>query len=399
MSATVLANMAAIATFDALSVAMTDIARALNLGATEELWLPDAFLLAVVCATPLTAYLIRRFGVGATLTLCLVGTAVASALSSLTESVPLLLSLLFVQGLVTAPIPPSTQALIAGAFPPERRNVGMAVWSGGTMVGILLGSFFGGYVSSHFGWRWIFLICIPPAIAAIPLVRAAARRYAADGGDKPTRHTRPDGLGMILLVATLLAATIATNLIADLAHERIALIAGLLLIAAITGTFFAINYRRTDDPILDLGTLRDRPLAIAALLNLVVAFFSLWAPGTAVFDAAWPGVLSSIGYGILATALAVVAFATVRPSSRPAAASVFVFCAVFGSAVGVAALDATRTIIERSLVDGGAAASAASLSSYIAIMWIQLVATIVVLPLPFLLNRTGRGETKGTTTA
>ena len=127
MSATVLANMAAIATFDALAVAMTDIARALNLGATEELWLPDAFLLAVVCATPLTAYLIRRFGVGATLTLCLVGTAVASALSSLTESLPLLLSLLFVQGLVTAPIPPSTQALIAGAFPPERRNVGKVV--------------------------------------------------------------------------------------------------------------------------------------------------------------------------------------------------------------------------------------------------------------------------------
>ena len=52
-----LINAAAAANYSALMVSIADIAHDLGVGSAQETWLPDSFLLAVVCITPLTARL------------------------------------------------------------------------------------------------------------------------------------------------------------------------------------------------------------------------------------------------------------------------------------------------------------------------------------------------------
>lgn len=442
----VLANATAAVTYSAVSVALVDIGRSLGVASVEEIWVPDSFLLAVVCVTPLTSYLIRRFGVDRLLAVGILGVMASSVAAAASSGLGAVVALLFVQGLFAAPIPPATQALVAVATPAARRSRAMALWSGGTMVGVLAGSALGGVIVDALGWRWIFALAVPVGLVALGSIALRPGRLAAtlhgDRGSAGALHAPPtDVRGAALLIITLLSAGVALDVAGELEREALVAAAGLLGVAIAGSLVFAVHYRRVAAPILDLSTLADRNLATAATINLVVAGsstgifetvmlagalgfapedvgllnalrgvallggiglgalavraggaargsavglvvlcagkfgYTLWAPGTSLVQAAWPGIVSSIGFGMLGTATAVLAFATVDRARSAAAASVYVVSGVVGSAVGVALLDALRSWL---------AARSGTTSSYTEVFWLELSVTLVLLPLPWL---------------
>jgi len=461
--ATVLGNAAAAVTYAALPVALTAYGTALDVAAVEEVWIPDSFLLAVVCVTPLTSWLIATWGARRLLYAALAGVALSTAVTALSSSFTLILALLFVQGLFAAPVPPATQALVAVAVPSSRRSVAMGLWSAGTMLGTLVGAALGGVVVQHFGWRWIFALAVPFALAALPAAWAALRPAAsllADTGAPvlpDDRHPATDWRGLILLVAALLSAGVATDVFAEFDRRWLPAIGALAALALASAAGFAFHYRRVRRPVLDLSTLRDRRLALAATMNAVVAGsstgifetlmlssvlgfspellgeinayrgaalmvgivvgalvasrghhakgavaglvvlcagkvgYTFWNLQTSVLGATWPGVVTSIGYGMLATVLAVMAFDTIDRRRSAAAASVFVFGGVVGSALGVALLDAFRA-----WRDLGGAGGAELLSSYRAVFWIELLVTVLLIPLALAGSRAnGTGKNGG----
>jgi predicted MFS family arabinose efflux permease len=100
-------------------------------------------------------------------------------------------------------------------------------------------------------WRWIFLINIPVAIAALVLVPRLVDRSL------PSRATGLDVRGALLVTAGL--AGIVFGLIEAASHDwtsaRVALplLAGLVLLP-----LFALSQRTAADPLLPLSFLRDR---------------------------------------------------------------------------------------------------------------------------------------------
>jgi MFS family permease len=466
--ATVLGNAAAAVTYSALPLALTELVAELTVGSAEEIWMPDSFLLAVMCVTPLTYWLIGVLGVRRLLQITLAGLVVSTAVTALSSSLPLLIGLLFLQGLFAAPIPPATQVLVAIEVPRSRRGLAMSWWSGGTMLGVLAGAAAGGWLTEQLGWRWIFALAVPFGIAAwLAAVSALCRRdpsitddlhlvdvrRALHDGKFPQPEAATDWRGLALMMTCLLSAGVAIDMLAEFDPRWIPAIAVLAAVTLLSGIAFALHYRRIDDPILDLSTLRAPGLATAAMMNFVVAGastgifetlmlasvlgfapetlstislargaallvgialggfvvsrgargagalvglvvlcagkagYTLWSPQASTFMVLWPGIISSVGFGMLTTIMAVMAISGVERRHNAAAASVFVFSGVVGSALGVAALDALRAWRDA----GGAATGPVAVASYTTVFWIELLVTLLLIPL-LLADWRGKGN-------
>lgn len=65
---------------------------------------------------------------------------------------------------------PPSYSLISDYFPPEKRGVGLAIYSLGVPVGSMIGAFAGGRIAEAFGWRTAFYVMGLPGIALALLV-------------------------------------------------------------------------------------------------------------------------------------------------------------------------------------------------------------------------------------
>src|SRR3546814_11559941 len=65
------------------------------------------------------------------------------------------------QGAVSGPMIPGSQALLLSLFPPAKKGVALAIWSMTTLVAPICGPILGGYISDNYSWPWIFFINIP----------------------------------------------------------------------------------------------------------------------------------------------------------------------------------------------------------------------------------------------
>jgi len=346
MLAVLLANGAAAIAYAALTVALADIATSLGVGEIEEVWLPDSFLVAVVCVTPLTAYLVRKLGGRRLLYVAISGLVASAVGTAAAPGAGALVALLFVQGLFAAPIPPATQAFVVAVIPPRLRSTGMAMWSGGTMAGILAGSVLGGYLTEHLGWRSIFFLVPPLGVAALFAVRVTfSQRPAADTAAVASLDLSTMADANLATAATMwfvvsasstgIFETVMLGSELGFSPEALGAINAARGIALLAGVCLGA-----------MAVARLHPLgaSIAGLAVLCAGKFgyTLWNLATTETGAMWPGVVSSIGYGMLATSLAMMAFVTIAKTRSAAAASVFVFSGVVGSALGVAALDVFR---------------------------------------------------------
>ena len=99
-----------------------------------------------------------------------------------------------VQGAVSGPMIPGSQALLIAIFPPNRRATALGIWSTTTLVAPVIGPILGGYISDNFHWSWIFLINVPIGMIA----GFFCWHYLSDR-ETPTRKLPIDRVGLILL--------------------------------------------------------------------------------------------------------------------------------------------------------------------------------------------------------
>ena len=124
----------------------------------------------------------------------------ASILAGLAGSGDLLILARLLQGIGGALVLPSTLSIVNATFQGKERAAAFGVW-GGTIGGMAaLGPIAGGWITTTFGWRWIFLINIPLAAVLIVL----ALRYVRESRDPDARPTG-DLLGAVTIALGLAA--------------------------------------------------------------------------------------------------------------------------------------------------------------------------------------------------
>jgi MFS family permease len=229
-------------------LALPDLLRRLNTSIGGVSLVITIYNVAVVVATPLVIWLVRRTGPSGCMHAGLILFAAGSAGCALAGSLELLVALRVVQALGGA-------FLLASALP----TLGVRRWSVAAAVGAALGPAIGGLLTEAFDWRAIFAFQAPVALAAL----LAGWRAVRGASPEPTMRGRGDlranaALALIsgalvgalflvvilvievwglspasaaLLVSVLPATTLAAGPLARGAHLGSAAAAGAILVA------------------------------------------------------------------------------------------------------------------------------------------------------------------------
>ncbi|HET9847794.1 MAG TPA: MFS transporter, partial [Candidatus Dormibacteraeota bacterium] len=93
----------------------------------------------------------------------------ASAFSGLAQDPVQLILARGAQGLGAAMLAPQGLPIMLSLFPPERRGGVFAIYGSLAGLAVLLGPVLGGFIVTHFGWRWIFYVNLPVGLLTFAL--------------------------------------------------------------------------------------------------------------------------------------------------------------------------------------------------------------------------------------
>ncbi|MFJ9340494.1 MFS transporter [Streptomyces sp. NPDC101733] len=301
---------AALVAFDGtvLFVVQPSLRRDLGASLTQVQWTSTAYLLTVAAFLVIAGRLGDRYGHSRLLAVGSLGFAAASAGVALAPDLRGVIVLRAVQGLFAALLQPATLALLRLAYPPERLAGAVAFRTAAIGVATAAGPPAGGLLAAHPGWRAVFVLNVPVAVAIGVLtlfVRAPA----------PSVSTRtPLGpVAPILLSGALASAVYALSGAAEYGWT-----AGRTLVAfgvaAGFGTLFVRGERRATRPLVPAAVARTTAVTASMGLLLAVSAGMFGALFTATF------LLQDVrGLGPLATAVRVLPLTALMVVGAPVA--------------------------------------------------------------------------------
>ncbi len=243
------------------------------LGGSVE-WVIIAYLV-VVAGTLLTvgrlADLIGRKPIWA---IGLVLFTIGSALCGLAPSLALLIVARGVQGLGGSLVMAVSPALLLGAFPSGERGKALGYNALVVALGTSAGPTFGGIITEHLTWRWIFFVNVPlGVIGLVATLRFLTDRTQTDRGRFSLR--RFDAPGALLLAVGLAALTLGLSFGQEWGWTS-PLLLGTLALAAVALVALVLLESRVTGPIIDLSLLKNRVFT-SAIISLVLTFLALFA--------------------------------------------------------------------------------------------------------------------------
>jgi MFS family permease len=174
-----------------------------------------------------------------------------------------LVALRGLQGVGAALLLVSNTPIVIAVFPKEYRVTALGVLSGMVFFGYSVGSYLGGLLTEHFGWRSVFLGAAAGGTLALAglwlLVPRLERRPPAARGpvDLP---------GLLFYAVTLIALQAgAAQLVSPLGP-------GLLVVSALALALFIRRQGRAPNPIYDIGLFRTNRVFARANLAVLLTF-------------------------------------------------------------------------------------------------------------------------------
>nr|WP_125593368.1 MFS transporter [Companilactobacillus baiquanensis] len=163
------------------------------------------------------------------------------------------------QGISAACIMPATMALIKAYFHDKNRQRALSFWSIGSWGGSGFCSFFGGYIDSNFGWRYVFVISIIVSIISIMLIWGTPESLAENENTKAF-----DWIGMLMFILFTLSLNI---LISSGIFRNFIQTGSLLVVMILCGVSFYKFEKNRVDKFIDFKLFRDRAYVIAVVSN------------------------------------------------------------------------------------------------------------------------------------
>ncbi|WP_406315235.1 MFS transporter [Streptosporangium sp. NBC_01639] len=246
-----------------LIVAQPSLQREFGASVAQVQWTSTSYLLAVAALLVIAGRLGDRYGHPRLLFVGVLGFALSSAGIALAPGVGWVIGLRAVQGLFGALLQPATLALLRLAYPADRLGTPVAIRTSAIGVAAAAGPVLGGVLVAHLGWRAMFVVNIPIAVA-IAAVTLAVRAPAPPR----TGSQRLDLTGAALL-ATALALLVHT-LVGVSVNGWIAAPTLLGLVAVVGVAAVLVGHeRRTAHPIVPPVVARSVPVAASMAILLV----------------------------------------------------------------------------------------------------------------------------------
>jgi MFS transporter, DHA2 family, multidrug resistance protein len=278
------------------NVSIPTIAGNLGVSTDQGTWVITSFAVANGVSVPLTGWLMQRFGVVRTFVASVVLFTIASLLCGLAWSLPSLIAFRVLQGGVSGPMIPGSQALLINVFGPNKRPTALAIWSITTLVAPIAGPLLGGYISDNYVWPWIFLINVPVGIVCGFLCWTNLKSQ-----ETPTRKIPIDRVGLVLLFVWVGTLQIMLDKGKDLDWFHSTSIVIMLIVTVISFAAWLIWELTEEHPIVDLSLLKSRSFALGTLALCLgycvffgnVVLMPLWLQSFLGYTATWAGLVSA----------------------------------------------------------------------------------------------------------
>jgi DHA2 family multidrug resistance protein len=248
-----------------VATSLPNIQNALGIAPDQMSWVQTAYLIAEVIAIPLTGMLMRMLtmrwlfvGATAVFTLASVGCALSG---SFTE----LILWRVVQGLAGGTLIPAVFAAVFLLFPERRQGIATTLAGVLAVLAPTVGPVVGGWITETYSWHWLFLINVVPGVLAVAVAAVVLPRL-------PTRMVLIRGVDWLSL--GMLAIALASFEIALKEGPQrgwiSGLVAGLMVLAAISGAGFVGRSLSALTPVVDLRNFANRSFAVGCILSFVL---------------------------------------------------------------------------------------------------------------------------------
>ncbi len=252
-------------------------------------WVLTSYIVAAAIMTPMTGWLVTRFGRKFVFLTSVAGFTVASLLCGTATSLTEIVVFRIFQGIFGAALVPLSQAVLLDINPPERHGSAMAIWGTGIMVAPILGPTLGGWLTDNYDWRWVFFINLPVGIIAFFGILAFVPE---------TKTNRRQGFDLFGF-ALLSLAVGALQMFLDRGEQKdwfgsteIVIEAA---VAALGLWMFVFHTVTADRPFLNLGLLKDRNFIAGNVFMFVTS--SIMYASLALL----PPMLTLLNYPIVST--------------------------------------------------------------------------------------------------
>lgn len=243
-----------------IGVALPSIREDLSMSTSSLQWVVSAYVLGYGGFLLLGGRAADLFGRRRVFLFSLGVFVVASALGGLADDGTLLIITRFIKGISAAFTAPAGLSIITTSFAEgPARNKAISIYTATGATGFSLGLVFGGLMT-EIGWRWVFFLPVPVALATLLAGTRLVPREARFA--RPSRSFDLAGAVTLTAAMLLLVFTVVEAPSAGWGSPRtLASFAGT---AAILAAFVAIE-RRIAAPLVRLGILRSRSLVQANL--------------------------------------------------------------------------------------------------------------------------------------
>src|SRR6188508_953377 len=163
----------------------------------EIAWAMTFNILATAIVTPMTGWLVARFGEKRVMVWSIGVFTLATLACGMSQSLETLVFWRIIQGGTGAPVVPLSQTILLNTFPRRQHQLVLGLFGMAVAVAPVFGPILGGYLAEAYSWRWAFYMLVPVGVAALIGMQLTLR---ADG---PPANARFDWTGFIALSIAL----------------------------------------------------------------------------------------------------------------------------------------------------------------------------------------------------
>ncbi|WP_017637575.1 MFS transporter [Staphylococcus sp. E463] len=194
---------------------------------------------------------------------------IGSLLIIITPLIPFLIAGRIFQGLSAACIMPATLAIINEYYIGTARQRALSYWSIGSWGGSGICTLFGGLMSTHFGWRTIFIVSIILTLLSMYLIKHTPETKAEPVITKKGEAKKFDIVGLMILIICMLSINVIITQSSKLGLFS-PIIISLIVVFFVSLIGFIMYENKIKYPLVDFSLFANKGYSGATVSNFML---------------------------------------------------------------------------------------------------------------------------------